>query len=102
MIEGRRQVDSDLKFNYAQNKAVFTGEKPGLRNPQASGRSQFPPCVTDSLSAIFYAASQPVLTMGQSFQFPLADAMRTVPVTMKVEGREEVNTVQAHFRTLRV
>ncbi|MGC2504843.1 MAG: DUF3108 domain-containing protein, partial [Silvibacterium sp.] len=60
-----------------------------------------PSCVTDSLSAIFYAASQP-MTVGQSFQFPLADAMRTIPVTMKVEGHEEVKTPAGTFQTLRV
>jgi hypothetical protein len=100
LIEGRRQVNSDLKFNYAQNKAVFTEKNlvSGIRKHQEVA---IPPCVTDSLSAIFYAASQP-LTMGQSFQFPLADAMRTVPVTMKVEGREEVKTPAGTFQTLRV
>ena len=100
LIEGRRQVNSDLKFNSAQNKAVFTEKNliSGIRKHQEVA---IPPCVTDSLSAIFYAASQP-MTVGQSFQFPLADAMKTVPVTMKVEGREEVKTPAGTFQTLRV
>lgn len=100
LIEGRRQVNSDLKFIYAQSKAVFTEKNliSGIRKHQEVA---IPPCVTDSLSAIFYAASQP-MTVGQSFQFPLADAMKTVPVTMKVEGREEVKTPAGTFQTLRV
>lgn len=100
LIEGRRQVNSDLKFSYAQSKAVFTEKNliSGIRKHQEVA---IPPCVTDSLSAIFYAASQP-MTVGQSFQFPLADAMKTVPVTMKVEGREEVKTPAGTFQTLRV
>jgi hypothetical protein len=57
--------------------------------------------VTDSLSAIFYAASQP-LAIGQSFQFPLADATRTVAVTMKVEAHEEIKTPAGTFQTIRV
>jgi Protein of unknown function (DUF3108) len=100
LIEGRRQVDSDLKFNYAQDKAVFTEKNlvSGIRKHQ---EVTIPPCVTDSLSAIFYAASQP-MTVGQSFRFPLADTMRTVPVTMLVEGHEEIKTPAGTFQTLRV
>lgn len=100
LIEGRRQVNSDLKFDYTQNKAIFTEKNlvSGIRKHQ---EVPIPPCVTDSLSSIFYAASQP-MTVGKSFQFPLADAMRTVPVTMKVEGREEVKTPAGTFQTLRV
>lgn len=100
LIEGRRQVDSDLKFNYGENKAVFTEKNlvSGIRKHQ---EVPIPPCVTDSLSAIFYAASQP-MTVGEAFQFPLADAMRTVSVTMKVEGREDVKTPAGTFQTLRV
>jgi hypothetical protein len=100
LIEGRRQVNSDLQFNYAQSKAVFTEKNlvSGIRKHQEIA---IPPCVTDSLSAIFYAASQP-MTVGQSFEFPLADAMRTVRVTMKVEGREQIKTPVGTFQTLRV
>ena len=42
------------------------------------------------------------MTVGQSFQMPLGDAMKTIPVTMKVEGREEVQTPAGKFQTLRV
>jgi hypothetical protein len=42
------------------------------------------------------------MTVGQSFEFPLADAMRTVRVTMKVEGREQIKTPVGTFQTLRV
>ena len=100
LIEGRRQVNSDLRFDYAQNKAILT-EKNLISGISKHQESAIPACVTDSLSAIFYAASQP-MTVGQSFQMPLADAMKTVPVTMKVEGREEVKTPAGTFQTLRV
>jgi hypothetical protein len=100
LIEGRRQVNSDLHFNYAQSKAV-QNEKNLISGISKHQEAAIPSCVTDSLSSIFYAASQP-MTIGQSFQMPLADAMKTIPVTMKVEGREEVKTPAGTFQTLRV
>jgi len=100
IIEGRRQVNSDLKFNYAESKAEYT-EKNLVSGISKRQQVAIPSCVTDSLSAIFYAASQP-MTVGQSFQMPLGDTMKTIPVTMKVEGREEVHTPAGTFQTLRV
>ena len=100
IIEGRRQVNSDLKFNYARSKAIYT-ERNLISGIRKNLEIAIPPCVTDSLSAIFYAASQP-MAVGESFRFPLGDAMRTVPVTMKVEGREEIKTPAGSFQALRV
>lgn len=100
LIEGRRQVNSDLHFDYAQSKAILN-EKNLISNISKHTESPIPSCVTDSLSAIFYIASQ-ALVVGQSFQMPLADAMKTIPVTIKVEGREEVKTPAGDFQTLRV
>jgi Protein of unknown function (DUF3108) len=100
LIEGRRQVNSDLKFDYTQNKAIFT-EKNLISGISKHQEATIPSCVTDSLSAIFYAASQP-MTVGQSFEMQLGDSMKTIPVTMKVEGREEVRTPAGNFQTLRV
>jgi hypothetical protein len=100
LVEGRRQVNSDLKFDYAANKALFT-EKNLISGIEKHQETTIPPCVTDSLSAIFYAASQSMI-VGQSFEFPLADATRTVKVTMRVEGHEEVKTPAGTFQTLRV
>ena len=100
LIEGRRQINSDLRFNYVQGKAILN-EKNLISGISKHEETPIPACVTDSLSAIFYAASQP-MNIGQTFQMPLADAMKTVPVTMKVEGREEVKTPAGTFQTLRV
>jgi hypothetical protein len=100
LIEGRRQVNSDLRFNSAQGKAILN-EKNLISGITRHQETNIPACVTDSLSAIFYTASQP-MTIGQSFLMPLADAMKTVPVTMKVEGREEIKTPAGNFQTLRV
>jgi len=98
--EGRRKVSSDLTFDYTHGRQNQT-ERNLVKGTQKQLSAAIPACVTDSLSAIFYAASRP-LTVGQKFGFPLADAMRTVTVTMKVEAKEEVKTPAGTFQTIRV
>jgi len=99
-VEGRRQIESTQRFDYGQSKSILdqknlvTGQTKHLEAP-ISG------CLTDLLTGIFYAASQP-LVLGNNFVIPVADAQRTVPVTMKVEGREEIKTTLGTFKTLRV
>jgi len=100
IVEGRRQVNSTLQFDYANKKAIFT-ERNLVSGINKHVGTPIPPCVTDSLSAIFYAASQPMV-VGQDFAFPLADSTRTVKVTMRVEGHEQVTTPAGTFQTLRV
>ncbi|HZY61533.1 MAG TPA: DUF3108 domain-containing protein [Edaphobacter sp.] len=98
--EGRRRVSSDLSFNYAQGKQTQI-ERNLVKGTQKQQTASIPACVTDSLSAIFYAASQPLI-IGKTVDFPLADSMRTVTVTMKVEAREEIKTPAGTFQTIRV
>ena len=98
--EGRRKVSSDLSFDYAQGKQKQV-ERNLVKGTSKEQTASIPACVTDSLSAIFYAASQPMV-VGQTIRFPLADSMRTVTVTMKVEAKEEVKTPAGTFQTIRV
>lgn len=98
--EGLRKVSSDLSFNYAAGKQTQF-EKNLVKGTSKTLTASIPACVTDSLSAIFYAASQPLM-VGQNIRFPLADAMRTVTVVMKVEAKEEIKTPAGTFQTLRV
>ena len=98
--EGRRRVSSELTFNYAQGKQTQV-EHNLVKGTSKQQTASIPACVTDSLSAIFYAASQPLI-VGQSVKFPLADSMRTVTVIMKAEAREEVKTPAGTFQTIRV
>jgi hypothetical protein len=98
--EGRRKVSSDLTFDYKAGKQTQY-EKNLVKGTAKTQTASIPACVTDSLSAIFYAASQR-LAVGQDVRFPLADAMRTVTVTMKVEAREEIKTPAGTFQTIRV
>lgn len=99
-IEGRRQVNSTLKLDYATGKSILD-EKNVVKGQTKHLEEPIGGCVTDLLSGIYYAASQP-LVVGKSFLMPVADAMHTVPVTMKVEGQEEVKTPLGTFKTIRV
>ena len=98
--EGRRKVSSDLRFDYTHGKQNEES-KNLVKGTTKEESASIPPCVQDSLSAIFYVASQPLI-VGQAVRFPLADSMRTVTVTMKVEGKEEIKTPAGTFQTVRV
>ncbi|MEO6983210.1 MAG: DUF3108 domain-containing protein [Edaphobacter sp.] len=100
LLEGRRRVSSELTFDYAAGKQHQV-EKNLAKGTSKQQTASIPACVTDSLSAIFYAASQPLI-VGREVKFPLADSMRTVTVTMKVEGKEEIKTPAGVFQTIRV
>jgi hypothetical protein len=107
-VEGRRQINSTLRLDYGQSggqgggpgksvldeKNLVTGQSKHVETPVQG-------CLTDLLTGMFYTASQP-LEVGHSFVIPVADAQRTVPVTMKVEGREEIKTTLGTFKTVRV
>ena len=99
-VEGRRQISSSLLLDYKQGKSILnernlvTGQKKRLE-------SSIPDCLTDLLTGVFYAASQP-MEIGKDFYLPVADPLRTVLVTMKVESREVVKTQAGTFKTIRV
>jgi Protein of unknown function (DUF3108) len=99
-VEGRRQINSTLKIDYAQNKSIL--DEKNMVNGQAKHvETPVQGCLTDLFTGMFYTASQP-LEVGKSFVVPVADAQRTVPVTMKVEGTEEIKTTLGTFKTIRV
>ncbi len=100
IVEGRRQVNTELKFDYTRRKSTQT-EKNLVSGIVKHEEADIPACVTDLMSGIFYAASQPIQA-GQSFQMPLADALHTLPVTMKAEAREEIKTPSGTYQTIRV
>jgi hypothetical protein len=99
-IEGRRQVNTDLKLHYDSGKSTLD-EKNLVKGSSKRQEAQIPSCVSDLLSGVFYAASQPI-QVGKNFYFPLADSIRTVDVTMKAEAREEIKTPLATYQTIRV
>ena len=99
-VEGRRQISSTLKLDYEAGKSIL--DEKNLVTGQAKHiESPIPGCMTDLLTGLFYAASQP-MEIGRSFVVPLVDAMHNVPITMKVEAREVVKTPLGTFKTIRV
>jgi hypothetical protein len=99
-VEGRRQNNSTLRLDYPNSKSVL--DEKNMVNGQAKHlESPIHGCLTDLLTGVFYIASQP-MAVGQSFVIPVVDAARTVAVTMKVEGREEIKTTLGTFKTIRV
>lgn len=99
-VEGKRQINSTLKLDYAQGKSIFD-EKNLVKGDSKHVESAIPSCMTDLLTGVFYASSQP-LEIGHNFMMPVVDAMHNVPVTMKVEAREVVKTTLGTFKTIRV
>ena len=99
-VEGRRQINSTLKLDYAQGKSILD-EKNMVTGQTKHVEASVPGCMTDLLSGIYYASSQP-MDVGKTFVIPVVDALHTVPVTMKVEGREEIKTTLGTFKTIRV
>lgn len=99
-IEGRRQVNSTLKLDYAQGKSIL--DERNLTSGQTKHlETGIPSCITDLLTGVIYASSQ-VLEVGKNFVMPVADPLRTVNVTMKVEAKEELKTPAGTFKTIRV
>jgi len=99
-VEGRRQFNSTLNIDYAQSKSILD-EKNMVNGQTKHAESPVRGCLTDLLTGVFYPGSQQ-LVVGNSFVIPVADAQRTVLVTMKVEGREEIKTTLGTFKTIRV
>ena len=99
-VEGRRQVNSTLKLDYTQGKSILD-EKNMVTGQNKHVETPIPGCLTDLLTGIYYASSQP-MEVGKTFVIPVVDALHTVPVTMKVEGREEIKTTLGTFKTIRV
>jgi len=99
-VEGRRQINSTLRLDYTQLKSILD-EKNMVTGQNKHVEMPIPGCLTDLLTGVFYASSQP-MEVGKSFVIPVVDAMHSVPVTMKVEGREEIKTPVGTFKTVRV
>jgi len=99
-VEGRRQFNSTLHIDYGASKSILD-EKNMVTGQTKHAESPVKSCETDLLTGVFYPGSQQ-LVVGNSFVIPVADALRTVLVTMKVEGREEIKTSLGTFKTIRV
>jgi len=99
-VEGRRQINSTLRIDYGAGKSILD-EKNQVTGQTKHLEASVSGCMTDLLTGVFYASSQPIV-LGHNFIMPVVDAMRTIPVTMKVEGREQIKTPLGTFNTIRV
>ncbi|MGA3034771.1 MAG: DUF3108 domain-containing protein [Terracidiphilus sp.] len=99
-VEGRRQNNSTLHIDYNGDRSILD-EKNMVNGQTKHVEAPVHGCLTDLLTGVFYAASQPMV-VGHNFILPVVDAQRTVPVTMKVEGKEEIKTSLGTFKTVRV
>jgi hypothetical protein len=99
-VEGRRQINSTLKLDYAAGKSILD-ERNQVKGQSKHLEAPIQGCLTDLLTGVFYASSQ-TIEVGHNFFMPVVDAQRTVWVTMKPERREEIKTPLGTFHTIRV
>jgi hypothetical protein len=98
--EGSRKRETTIRFDAQRGKAILD-EKDLKTGKTKHAENDTPPCATDVLSGVFYAAAQP-LPMQSSYTFPLNDGAKTVEVTVNVEAREKVKTPAGEFNAIRV
>jgi hypothetical protein len=98
--EGFRKRDEMIHFDYAKHKSER--EEMDLTNGRRQQvENDLPPCATDVLSALFFAASLP-LQQGATYSFPLNDGGKTGTIQLVTEGKERLKTGAGVFNTLRV
>jgi Protein of unknown function (DUF3108) len=98
--EGLRRVDTSITFDYEHHRAV-TEQKNLKKNEFRHEEHAIPGCVTDVISAIYYASSLP-LQPGKTISFPMNDGGNTIAVDLHVEAREQIKTPAGTFNTIRV
>jgi hypothetical protein len=98
--EGFRSRDTLIYFDYAQRRALLN-EKNLKSGEVKKTENDIPTCVTDVLSGLYYVASLP-LQPDAIYKFPLNDGGKTVQVTLRVLGREQVKTDAGTFQTIKV
>ncbi len=98
--EGYHARDTMITFDYAQKKSIL--DESNLKKKETKRvENDIPGCVTDVLTAIYYAGSLPLKNDGV-YRFPINDGNKTVDVELKVEARETVKVPAGTFKTIRV
>jgi hypothetical protein len=98
--EGYHARDTMITFDYAQKKSIL--DESNLKKKESKRvENDIPGCVTDVLTAIYYAGSLPLKNDGV-YRFPINDGNKTVDVELKVEARETVKVPAGTFKTIRV
>src|SRR6185437_9244737 len=98
--EGYHARDTMITFDYAQKKSIL--DESNLKKKESKRvENDIPSCVTDVLTAIYYAGSLPLKNDGV-YRFPINDGNKTLDVELKVEARETVKVPAGTFKTIRV
>jgi hypothetical protein len=98
--EGFRRVETSVHYDYSRKKAVLDERNVRAKN-QKHEEIDIPSCVTNTLAAAYYVASQPLPT-GAKLIFPSADGGKPADIQVIVEAREEVKTPSGKYNTVRI
>jgi hypothetical protein len=98
--EGFRRVDTNVRYDYQRRKAVLDEHNFRARN-QKRQETDIPQCVSNTLAAAYYVASQP-LQPGAKFAFPSSDGGKSADIEVTVEGREQVKTPAGSYNSVRL
>ena len=85
--EGKHRAESEIVFDYAKQEARY---RDGQTFP-------IPPEVQDALSSFYYARTQ-ALPLGGSVFFDYHASRKSVPLEVKVLGRERIETPAGKFQ----
>ncbi|HWP84490.1 MAG TPA: DUF3108 domain-containing protein, partial [Terriglobia bacterium] len=99
--EGERRRDVRLQFD--PQRLVARLEDRDLTDHSSPKVEQFPipQCVQDILSAVYFARTVP-MTVGKSFDFPIADGPQLIQIQVDIQGEEELSTPAGKFQTVKV
>ncbi len=100
IMEGRRQVTSDQRINPARGLTSYS-EQNLVSHVHVQRTATVPPCVTDMLSAAYYAGSQ-LLEPGSTVRLPVLHGTEVTGATLHAEARETVRAPGATYRAIRV
>jgi len=98
--EGFRRVDTSVRYDYTAKKALLEERNIRAKN-QKHEENEIPACVTNTVSAAFYVASQP-LPPNARFSFPSSDGGKVAELEVLVEAREKVKTPSGTYSAIRV
>ena len=99
--EGTRHRSIRIDFQKERQMAVLEESDPNQGRLVRQTENSIPECAYDLVSALFYVRSLP-LEVGQTFQVPVNDGSKTLPVQVEVQAEEEVRTGVGDFPAIRV
>ena len=99
--EGRRHRSIRIDFQKERQMAVLEETDPNHGRLIRQAGNSIPKCAYDLVSALFYVRSLP-LEAGRTFQVPVNDGSKTLPIQVEVQAKEEVRTGEGDFPAIRV